>query len=328
MEAVVVQEAKLRYLGGEVPLNEELMHKAKDCQQRLLESQGRAAAIYLEQGALLCLVRDEGLALYLQEDYETAGDDWCVTITKSDALWKWAWIQFAWSRSSVERRMIIYENLYQRYTEMFDKWLATGLPDTKRLEYIARKERYLAPEARELLEAAKLPARDWEVVRRTVIAGEDPVLVEFEEALRQNQRIAAAQRRAIPDLVPWSSKDYRRWIRTHRCILTGGVAEACHLFAKGMGSGGQDFCNIVPLCHDVHVRQHANGWEPILHMYQVEWEWILDQAVLYNTQYLLEMEESVKTLRRTVTKLEIEQSQVDLLTDGGKRYTGNQEEKE
>ena len=50
---------------------------------------------------------------------------------------------------------------------------------------------------------------------------------------------------------------YLAWIRLQPCFICGDVAEPAHV--RSRGAGGDDFANVVPLSHTLHMQLHTVG---------------------------------------------------------------------
>lgn len=78
---------------------------------------------------------------------------------------------------------------------------------------------------------------------------------------------------------------YRSWIRARPCIvcLLGGFrswgVEACHVRTR-RNNGDRE--NLVPMCHNHHMEQHAIGLRSFCERYEIDLE---RQAVVYQDWY-------------------------------------------
>jgi hypothetical protein len=61
---------------------------------------------------------------------------------------------------------------------------------------------------------------------------------------------------------------YRDWIRELPCLICRRGAEAAHVVSKGAGGGDED--NLVPLCHEHHMEQHAAGIKSFQDRYAID----------------------------------------------------------
>lgn len=304
----------IRFPGGEVRATDENWHVAIQLQDALIKIKQLEV---IETGRLLCEMEDMGFHYLLLGD-----DDKALTMDRESAMIHYATKVLGMSRSDAYRKRLIYRTLVTTYPQVFEEWTGRGgaLPAISRLEYLSHKERFKHPEAERLLRAAKdLDSTEWEAEKRIVLEGksEDQAHEEAETVIRELAQ--AAGRRESPIRGKWESKYYREWIGTQCCVLTGkkefGRIHPAHVQARGMGGGGTDFCNVVPLLYDLHQEQHQHGWEPLLEQHEATMEEIEQRAVEFTIAWFIEADRQIRFYRSMEAKQRLYEQQYGSLND-------------
>jgi len=299
----MTEERVIRYRGGAVAIDEDLMAKAKAIESELYSLKGKSLEILLRQGALLALVKAQDLAVFLLDEYEAVPDGWSAAKSPRQIFLLWAYTKFNWKESHCWRLILLATVLYPQHRELFDTWIATGQhPPLARLEWIGCQNRYELPEAPELMAAAGEAGNetDWRIQRRAILGEEVNSVVE--EELEERKERLADWLRSSRKLNKWNSKDYRVWVADIPCMFTGSPeSHAAHVDAKGMGGARGDFCNVVPLCLEKHQHQHSAGWEAFCLLNGTDMDSIRTYAMALTQEYIIYLEETVKSLKAALT---------------------------
>ena len=213
------------------------------------------------------------------------------------------------SKTDVYRRIRIYENLYQSFPDIFQSWLQEDgvLPDVKRLDFLALKDRWTHPKAAQLLESAKyLDAREWEAEKAELLEGLDENAAQEKAETIILQRLEKVRAQSATGGTRWFSDYFKKWVATQPCVITGkfkfGEIHAAHI--KSRGSGGDDFLNVIPLHHEVHRLQHDQGWDKVFEKFRLSQESILYKAAETLKRWLLECDSQIRHAKHLKRQLE------------------------
>jgi hypothetical protein len=274
---------KFTYRGGAIELSDSDFDEARLMEQQLFKM--RQIEV-IKSGELLLQIRDRKLYLYLNQDF-MEGDSTDHDADTSFHLW--CERRLGMSKSDAYRRINIYRYLYLNHEGIFDEF--EKLPDIKRLDYLSSRSRWEHPKIEEILIASgDLDNKEWRATVKIEFGGmgESEAVEAVERDLRRiRQHIA--QREHVVKSKRFDSPRFRKFVCTFPCAVTGeykvGAMEPAHL--KSKGAGGDDFCNIVPLMHEVHRYQHDHGWDAFEREYGVELEVLKERAIEYILEWLV-----------------------------------------
>ena len=290
----------IKWVGGEVSFTEDEIAYAYSLEQNLLQAERGILACVIREGELLAEIYDKRLYLALVGDYYTSGESFRIQRSPDAAFRVWLG-GLNISPTRAYRAMRIYRYLYIENQEMFDDWILAGekLPPIQRLSFLAGEGRYDLETIPELLSAAReLSGVEWEAATKILIEGldQDTAHQLAEDIARRAARVLGKKRRQVKRV--WESEAYRIWIASQPCDVTGqykeGEVVCAHLGAKGMGGGGNDFCNVVPMLSEAHSFQHQYGWKKFEIEFDTNFEELESHAVFYTMTYLSILETLTK----------------------------------
>jgi len=274
---------KFSYRGGAIELSNDDLEEARAMEQTLFKL--RQIEV-IKSGEILLEIKDRKLYLYLNQDF-MEGDSTDHDADTSFHLW--CERRLGMSKSDAYRRINIYRHLYSYHNDIFDAF--DKLPDIKRLDYLSSRERWKHPRIEEILQlSSDLDNKEWRATVKIEFGGmgELEAIAQVERDL-ERIRSHIAEREHTVKTVRYDSRRFRKFICTFPCAVTGeyqvGAIEPAHL--KSKGAGGDDFCNIVPLHHNVHVYQHAHGWEAFEREYGVTLDELRAKAIEYILEWLV-----------------------------------------
>jgi hypothetical protein len=295
-----VVRSVVKWVGGEVAFTGEEVDYAYKLEQEVLKCERGIFSCVVREGELLAEIYGKRLYLALVGDYYTSQDNFRLRKSPDTAFRVWL-SQLNISPPRAYRAIRIYKHLYLPHQELFDEWLETGekLPSIKRLGFLAGEGRHELETMPELLTAAKdLSGVEWDATTKILIEGldQDTAHQQAEDTARRAAEVLNKKRRQVKRT--WESEAYRIWIATQPCDITGEYEEGqvicAHLGAKGMGGGGNDFCNVVPMLSEVHAFQHQHGWPKFEKQFDVIFEELEAHAVFYTMTYLSILETLTK----------------------------------
>ena len=300
------------YPGGEIFINERKIQKLLNLEQALIQSR---QSELIESGYFLSEIRKSRVYFYfLETGLRPARDGSTYIVEQAEEIGFIQYCQYCrerlkMSKTDVYRRIRIHENLYENYTHVFQKWLREDgvLPDIKRLDFLALRERWTHPEAERLLESAKrLDAREWEAEKAELLEGLNEEAAQEKAEKLVLHRLQKARAQSATGGTRWQSKFFRRWVATQPCAVTGkskfGEVHPAHI--KSRGSGADDFLNIVPLHHSVHRLQHDKGWGAVFEQFGLSEEILWTKAGEILIGWLIECDSQLRHLSELERRFE------------------------
>ena len=154
------------------------------------------------------------------------------------------------------------------------------MPTRDRLILLAQNMSH--PEMPRLLEASVGTPVDWRATINEVLQDQDPdeAQEKAEQEVKEIRERIAAHQTPLNQRIRWESEEFRKWVRSQPCILTGTQdfqqVDPAHIYSRG--AGADDFRNVVPLRNDLHKFSHGRGWSALLERYGKDEAWLYEQA--------------------------------------------------
>lgn len=249
----------------------------------------RRSTFVLAQSLYAMHEESGGLPLYvfaLQDTHGDVIDSSGVVSTPLKVLWqRWLKEVFGYSTASRAYKLLGVARCLEAHE---DDITALDTVPIDKLSWIGsprNPDRLENPRIKEALQHLDLPESEWLELRNEI----------WEVAPESTKR--DSETRNVPQIhlsgrQIWRSQAFRRWIRTRPCILTleaSDRVDPAHIQSRG--SGGDDFCNVVPLVNELHRLQHDHGWTHLLSKYGKDKEWLERQAIDILIKFLKEHHE-------------------------------------
>ena len=256
---------KIQFTGGEAEFSEENITEARNL-ERQLSTVLKLSVLTVAQ--ILCEVHRKKYFLIDNEKLVAGADgEFQTPDTERAAFEQWARRRGLGHTYSHLMKWIKIAELYDEHQQFFNS--IEELPTKGKLLTLAQHRDH--PQILRLLEASVGTPVDWRATVNEVLKGQDPDEAQevAEEEVKEIRERVAAHRTPLNQRLRWESEEFRKWVRSQPCILTGTQdfqqVDPAHIYSRG--AGADDFRNVVPLRNDLHSLAHHRGWSSLLDRY-------------------------------------------------------------